>query len=114
MRRRSRRCTPLQAPATRPPAIRDRQARVKVTDNVWQDFRLLTQSEGVGEALGRLVTREVERWRIKRIRDGSTDDEVVLGALERARELQAELATITAWLERLAQPRHPPSSDGGC
>jgi hypothetical protein len=113
MGRRTRKRTALPAPAARRPAIRDRQARVKVPDDVWRDFRLLTQREGVGEALGRLVTREVERWQIKRIRDGSADDEVVLGALERACELQAELATITARLERLARPRHPPPSDGG-
>src|SRR4051794_13519481 len=112
MGRRNRRRASTDPHQKRVPAIRDRQARVKITDDVWRDFRLLTQREGVGEALGRLVTREVERWRIKRIRDGSADDEVVLGALERARELQAELATITARLERLAQPRHPPPSDG--
>ena len=113
MGRRHRRRTNVAPPAARLPAVRDRQARVKVADDVWRDFRLLTQTEGVGEALGRLVTREVERWRTKRIRDGSADDEVVLGALERARELQADLAAITARLERLAQPRHPSSSVGG-
>src|SRR3954447_15703709 len=106
MGRRSRRRASADSHKARTPAIRDRQARVKVTDDVWDDFRLLTRSEGVGEALGRLVTRDVERWRAARIRDGSADDQAVLDALERARELQTDLAAIVAQLERKQQPSH--------
>ena len=107
MGRRSRRRASTDPHEKRVLAIRDRQARVKVTDDVWDDFRLLTRSEGVGDALGRLVTREVERWCVARIRDGSADDQAVLDALERAQELQADLTAIVARLERGQQPSHP-------
>src|SRR4051794_316799 len=103
MGRRNRRRARTDPHQKRAPAIRDRQARVKVTDDVWEDFRILTRSEGVGEALGRLVTREVERWRTARIRNGSADDQAVLDALERAHELQADLAAIVGRLERRRQ-----------
>src|SRR4051794_33067175 len=111
MGRRSRRRASTDPHRQRAPATSDRQARVKVTDDVWDDFRLLTRTEGVGEALGRLVTREVERWRTRRVRDGSADDQAVLDALERAHELQAHLAAIVARLERRHQPSHSWSSD---
>jgi hypothetical protein len=111
MGRRNRRRASTDSHQTRAPAIRDRQARVKVTDDVWDDFRLLTRAEGVGEALGRLVTREVERWRVARIRDGSADDHAVLDALERAHELQADLGAIVARLERRQRPGHSWSPD---
>jgi hypothetical protein len=111
MGRRSRRRAGTDPLHKRAPAIRDRQARVKIADDVWDDFRLITRSEGVGEALGRLVTREVERWRVARIRDGRADDQAVLDALKRAQELQADLAAIVARLERRQQPSHSWSSD---
>jgi hypothetical protein len=112
MGRRSRRRASTDPHRERAPAIRDRQARVKVTDDVWDDFRLITRTEGVGEALGRLVTREVERWRARRVRDGSADDRTVLDALERAHELQADLTAIVARLERRQQASHSWSPDG--
>jgi hypothetical protein len=111
MGRRSRRRASTDPHKERTPAIRDRQARVKVTDDVWDDYRLLIRTEGVGDALGRLVTREVERSRVARIREGSADDQAVLDALERAHELQADLATIVARLERRQQPSHSWSPD---
>jgi hypothetical protein len=111
MGRRNRRRASTAPRPKRAPAIRDRQERVKVTHDVWDDFRLLTRNEGVGDALGRLVTREVERWRVARIRDGSADDQAVLDALERAHELQADLAAIVARLEHRQQPSHPWSPD---
>ncbi len=70
---------------------------------MWRDFRLATQNETVGQALGRLVTREVERWRADRIRNRSADDRAALDALERARELHAELAAIVRYFERKLQ-----------
>lgn len=111
MGRRSRSRARLDVGQPRPPAVRDRQARVKVTDDVWQDFRRLAYSEGVGEALGRLVAREVDRWRVARIREGSAEDKEVLDALERARELQAELAAIVRYLERRSRPAQSWSAD---
>jgi hypothetical protein len=112
MGRRSRRRASTDSRQRRAPAIRDRQARVKVTDGVWDDFRLLNRTDGVGGALGRLVTREVERWRIARIRDGSADDHAVLDALERAHELQTELAAIVAHLKRRQEASQSWSPDG--
>lgn len=111
-RTRRRAAAGLRQPAASPP--RDRQARVKVPDDVWQDFRQLTHAETVGEALGRLVTREVERWRTARIREGSADDRAVLDALERAHELQADLAAVVAYLERRerAMRQSSPPGDG--
>src|SRR3954454_6403813 len=106
MGRRSRRRASTDPHRERAPATRDRQARVKVTDDVWDEFRLLTRTEGIGEALGRLVTREVERSRTRRVRDGSADDQAVLDALERANELQADLAAIVARLERRQHASH--------
>ena len=81
----------------------DRQARVKVDDDVWRDFRLATQNETVANTLGRLVTREVERWRADRIRAASVDDRIALDALARARELHDELAAIVRYFERKLQ-----------
>jgi hypothetical protein len=100
MGRRNRRRAAADLHNPRPPVIPDRQARVKVPDEVWRDFRLATQTESVGDALGRLVTREVERWRGRRIRQGTADDQEVLDALQRAQTLQAELAAIVGYLER--------------
>jgi hypothetical protein len=113
MGRRGRRRASTDDGRSRAPAVRDRQARVKVTDDVWQDFRRLAYAEGVGEALGRLVTREVERWRVAQLRKGSADDNEVLDALERAHELQAALATIVDYLERrrCSNQPSPPGAD---
>src|SRR4051795_5220717 len=111
MGRRNRRRASTDPRQKRAQAIRDRQARVKVADDVWDDFRLLTRAEGVGDALGRLVTREVERGRVARIRDGSADDQAVLDALEHAHELQADLGAIVARLERRQRPSHSWSPD---
>src|SRR4051794_10176840 len=111
MGRRNRRRASRDPHQERAPAIRDRQARVKVTDDVWDDFRVISRTEGVGDALGRLVTREVERWRVARIRDGSADEQAVLDALERAHELQADLAAIVVRLERRQRPSHSLSPD---
>jgi hypothetical protein len=72
-------------------ALRDHQARVKVSDDVWTDFREATRNSSVAIALGELVTREVDRYRARRVRDGSADERELLEALERAQELHADL-----------------------
>src|SRR3954451_24540932 len=92
MGRRSRRRTSTRTPAP----MRDHQARVKVSEDVWTDFREATRNSSVAIALGELVTREVDRHRARRVRDGAAD----LEALERAHDLHAHLAELVKRLER--------------
>lgn len=101
MGRRSQRRTTSGAPAP----VRDHQARVKVTDDVWADFREATRNSSVAIALGNLVTREVDRYRARRVREGSAEDQELLEALERAQELHAELAKLVGRLERRIELR---------
>jgi len=85
--------------------MRDHQARVKVSDDVWTDFREATRNSSVAIALGELVTREVERHRARRVQDGSADEQELLEALERALELHARLAELVKRLERRLDAR---------
>jgi hypothetical protein len=85
--------------------MRDHQARVKVTDDVWTDFREATRNSSVSMALGHLVTREVDRYRARRVREGSADEQELLEALERGHELHAELAALVKRLERRLELR---------
>jgi hypothetical protein len=85
--------------------MRDHQARVKVSDDVWADFREATRNSSVALALGELVGREVDRYRARRVRDGSADEQELLEALERAEELHAELAELVGRLERRIELR---------
>lgn len=80
-------------------------ARVRVNDDVWSDFRDLAGSRPVAVVLGELVTREVERHRSKRLREGQLDDRQLVDALERARDQQADLAAIVERLEYLDAAR---------
>jgi hypothetical protein len=80
--------------------MRDHQARVKVSDDVWSDFRTVTRNSSVAVALGDLVTREVDRYRARRVREGSADEHELLEALERAQELHTELTELVRRLER--------------
>jgi hypothetical protein len=96
MGRRSRRRTSSGTSAP----TRDHQARVKVSDDVWADFREATRNSSVSIALGDLVTREVDRYRARRVREGSADEQELIEALERAHELHAELAALVKRLER--------------
>jgi hypothetical protein len=88
-----------------PAPMRDHQARVKVSDDVWTDFREATRSSSVAIALGELVTREVDRYRARRVRDGVADEHELLDALERAHELHARLAELVKRLERRLDAR---------
>ena len=51
----------------RPPAKRDRMARVCVADDVWTDFRTLAAHDSISAVLGGLVEREVDRHRARRL-----------------------------------------------
>ncbi len=101
MGRRSRRRTSSGTPAP----LRDHQARVKVSDDVWADFREATRNRSVAIALGVLVTREVDRYRARRVQEGSADEQELLEALERAQKLHAELAELVTRLERRIELR---------
>jgi hypothetical protein len=86
---------------------RDRMARVHVADEVWADFRAAAGHRPISEVLGELVTREVDRYRSRRLRDGQLDPREVIDALERAAQQQAELAAIVERLERLRRAGDP-------
>ncbi|MET0600604.1 MAG: hypothetical protein ABW167_01315 [Baekduia sp.] len=85
--------------------MRDHQARVKASDDVWTDFRAATRHSSISVALGDLVTREVDRYRARRVREGSADEQELMEALERAHELHAELAELVKRLERRLEVR---------
>ena len=88
--------------------MRDHQARVKVSDAIWTDFRETTRSSTVAIVLGELVERKVDRYRARRVREGGADEEELLEALERARELHRELAELAKRLERRLELRIAP------
>ena len=76
-------------------------ARVQVADDVWADFRAAAGHRPLSEVLGELVTREVERYRSRRLRDGRLDPREITEALAYAAQQQADLAIIVERLERL-------------
>ena len=86
-------------------------ARVHVSDEVWAEFRRAAGNTPMSQLLGRLVEREVERDRARRIRQGSVDNQIVLDALERARELHDDVAAIIDRLERRSSPTVPERRD---
>src|SRR5918997_952004 len=105
MGRRSRQVKQQREAATATTTKRDRMARVQVDDATWADFRALAGYRPVSEVLGELVTREVERYRSRRLREGELDDRELVEALDRAREQQADLMAIVERLERAAEAR---------
>ena len=76
-------------------------ARVQVADDVWADFRAAAGHRPLSEVLGELVTREVDRYRSKRLRAGRLDPREITEALAHAAQQQADLAIIVERLERL-------------
>lgn len=103
MGKRSRQVKEQRDAAAAATSKRDRMARVQVDDATWADFRALAGYRPVSEVLGELVTREVERYRSRRLREGELDDRQVVEALERAREQQADLMAIVERLEGAAE-----------
>ena len=102
MGRRSRnRRQPAVTGATARAERRDRMARVQVADDVWADFRTAAGHRPLSEVLGELVTREVDRYRSRRLRDGQLDPREITAALDYAAQQQADLAIIVERLERL-------------
>ena len=92
-----------QRPQIVPPAPvrepRDRMARVQASDETWAAFRAQLGVTPVSVALGRLVEREVART----ARRSASDADAARVALDDARELAGELATLITRLERLAE-----------
>jgi hypothetical protein len=82
---------------------RDRMARVQVADDVWADFRAAAGNRPISDVLGELVSREVDRYRSKRLRQGQLEPSELVDALEDARRQQADLALIVERLERLSR-----------
>ena len=80
-------------------------ARVQVSDETWADFRTAAGNRPISVVLGDLVGREVDRYRSKRIRDGSLGPDELVDALDDARRQQADLAVIVDRLERLSRSR---------
>jgi hypothetical protein len=71
-------------------------ARVQVSDEVWAAYRAGLGATSVSVALGELVRREVGR----NARRSASDLEGVRTALEDARKLSDELASLITRLER--------------
>lgn len=82
---------------------RDRMARVQVTDEVWSDFRALAGHRPMSELLGELVTREVAKYRSRKLREGALQPDELVEALDRAQAQQDDLEAIVARLELLRQ-----------
>ena len=77
-------------------ALRDRMARVQVSDEVWSAYRASLGATPVSVALGQLVRREVGRA----ARRSASDADGARLALEDARQLSDELAALITRLER--------------
>ena len=105
MGRRARR---RDADTAAPTNVVDHQARVRVADDVWRDFKAATGGS-ISRALGALVVEEVDRHRARRIAGGQATDRELLDALARAEELEKRSATLVKRLEVLRS--RPPSSE---
>lgn len=80
-------------------------ARVQVSDEVWADFRTAAGNRALSEVLGELVSREVDRYRSKRRRQGQLEPGELVEALEDARRQRGDLELIVERLERLSRAR---------
>jgi hypothetical protein len=78
-------------------------ARVLVSDDVRADFRAAAGNRPISEVLGELVSREVDRHRSRRLRQGQLEPSEVVDALDDSRRQRADLELIVEWLERLSR-----------
>jgi hypothetical protein len=101
--RRGRQRAQLASQAAKTP--RDRMARVQASDEVWAAYRASLGTMPVSVALGELVRREVGR----NARRSASDTDGARLALEDARRLSDELASLIARLERATGPSPAPS-----
>jgi hypothetical protein len=91
----------------KPSAIRDHQARVKVSDATWAAFREAAGQRAISGVLGELVEREVDRHHRYRATAGDVTDAELVEALDQAHELHAQLAQMIAEAERRLNARPP-------
>jgi hypothetical protein len=78
-------------------------ARVQVLNDVWADFRTAASNRPISDVLGELVSREVDRYRSKRLREGQLEPSELADALKDARRQQRDLKLIVERLERLSR-----------
>lgn len=74
-------------------------ARVHVDDETWRGFKNAAGDTAISELLGQLVARHVHRHEACQAEAGTMDDRDLLGALERAIELQRDLDRLVERLE---------------
>lgn len=83
----------------------DHQARVRVSDEVWRDFKAATAGESIGRALGALVEQEVDRYHARRVAGGQVGDRELVDALARAEQLEQRIGVLVRRLEAAQRPR---------
>jgi len=76
-------------------------ARIRISDDIWVEFRRLTGSHSISAALGKLVEREVIRLNRKRAERPFE----VLQAVRDARAVADEFQALAERLERLEKVR---------
>ncbi len=84
-------------------------ARDRVTDDVWADFRTLAAPDTSAQALG----APVRPRRARQLKAGRLDGTEFADALERARELHADLTALVERLERRLDHQAPTPLDLG-
>jgi len=99
MGRRSREVQQRRHERDRTRTIRERMARVKVSDETWAAYRVALGATPVSVALGQLVEREVARHR----RKTAIDADGVRDAVRDARAVASELESLIARLEHVAE-----------
>jgi hypothetical protein len=75
-------------------------ARVRVTDEVWAEFRAAAGLQPINLLLGELVERHLQRVRSEQLRHGKLEDADLIEALDRAHELHRDLGAIVTRLEQ--------------
>jgi hypothetical protein len=95
--RRTQRSAP--GPSDLKPDRSTRQARVRVDDDTWRDFRTSLRGGSIADELGRLVTREMRHWRIRQATDDTTSADL-FAAVAEAKRLQKELTHLVVVLDR--------------
>lgn len=79
---------------------KSRLTRVRIDDETWSDFRLAIGQRSVSKELGKLVEREVARYRRTSLQ---LTDEYVALAIDDARALKQELSDLLERLEKISR-----------
>jgi hypothetical protein len=110
---RRRRNKPLTTPAKPAASAPNRMARVQATDDRLGRLPRAGRTPSIAQVLGALVEREVDRDRARRLKAGQLDDQQLVDALDRARELHENLTALVARLERRLDHQSPAPVDPG-